>query len=363
MGITREEKLLNSIANGVYSGVQPVTREEQYLSYIAGESYAKPEKPITRKELYLDKIPQGGSGGGGVTIRNQNKTITANGTYTADSGYTGLGIVEVNVQASGVVSKLPQVVDKTVTEITAEDLKGASSIKGYAFRECLSLQSITIPASVTSIGSNAFENCKLLTSLSFEKDSQLESIADYVFKSCSSLTDITIPRSVTSIGAYVAQTSSSLDSIVMESETPPTIQSKTFSSATGLNFIFLPPDAIEAYKSATNWSSSTLTKKFVENFGSGALKWLFKKEGISANIRTDLPAPTDGISYTMLNTTFTRRVTSVCENGVLEFRYYDEETGELLSSLKYDASVGGWYHDVYDKEATLSSTIYIKINV
>lgn len=38
-----------------------------------------------------------GSGGGGQTIRNQDKTITENGTYTADSGYTGLGTVTVNV--------------------------------------------------------------------------------------------------------------------------------------------------------------------------------------------------------------------------------------------------------------------------
>lgn len=33
----------------------------------------------------------------GETINNQNKTITENGTYTADEGYTGLGEVVVNV--------------------------------------------------------------------------------------------------------------------------------------------------------------------------------------------------------------------------------------------------------------------------
>jgi hypothetical protein len=34
---------------------------------------------------------------GGVQINNQDKTITENGTYTADEGYTGLGTVEVDV--------------------------------------------------------------------------------------------------------------------------------------------------------------------------------------------------------------------------------------------------------------------------
>lgn len=101
MPITREEALLNTMATGAASGVEPITREEQYLSYIAGESYTKPDSPITRKEVFLDRIPQGGGGGGGVTIRNQNKTITENGTYTADSGYTGLGMVTVDVPTGG----------------------------------------------------------------------------------------------------------------------------------------------------------------------------------------------------------------------------------------------------------------------
>lgn len=43
------------------------------------------------------------AGGGGVTIKNQDKTITENGTYKADSGYTGLGTVSVNVPSSGIV--------------------------------------------------------------------------------------------------------------------------------------------------------------------------------------------------------------------------------------------------------------------
>lgn len=102
MAVTREEELLNSLANGVPSDITPITREEQYLSYIGGGSYSYPLEPITRKEALLKSIAEKGvSGGGGVTINNQNKTITENGTYTADSGYTGLGTVTVDVQASG----------------------------------------------------------------------------------------------------------------------------------------------------------------------------------------------------------------------------------------------------------------------
>ena len=44
----------------------------------------------------------------GETINSQNKTITENGTYTADEGYTGLGEVVVNVPTSSVAST-PQI--------------------------------------------------------------------------------------------------------------------------------------------------------------------------------------------------------------------------------------------------------------
>lgn len=38
--------------------------------------------------------------GGGGEVKNQNKTITENGVYTADSGYTGLGRVTVDVETT-----------------------------------------------------------------------------------------------------------------------------------------------------------------------------------------------------------------------------------------------------------------------
>ena len=58
--------------------------------------------------LYLGKDLVSASSGLGVTIKNQDKTFTENGSYSADSGYTGLGIVKVDVQ--------PKNQDITVTE-------------------------------------------------------------------------------------------------------------------------------------------------------------------------------------------------------------------------------------------------------
>lgn len=55
--ITREEILLNSIAEGEASGLTPITRQENYLAAIAGESELPDDMtPITREEIYLNAI-------------------------------------------------------------------------------------------------------------------------------------------------------------------------------------------------------------------------------------------------------------------------------------------------------------------
>ena len=77
-------------------------------------------------------------------------------------------------------------------------ITGGESIPQLAFSGCSSLTSITIPDSVTSIGSSAFSGCSSLTSITIPDS--VTSIGSSAFSGCSSLTSITIPDSVTSIG-------------------------------------------------------------------------------------------------------------------------------------------------------------------
>lgn len=110
--ITRSEMYLAALGGEAVTPPAPITRMDMYLAYLNGMTDTYPE-PITRTEQYLFNICQNGGmgGGGGVTIRNQNKTITENGTYRHDTGYTGLGTVTVNVPQED-----PVLQDKTVTE-------------------------------------------------------------------------------------------------------------------------------------------------------------------------------------------------------------------------------------------------------
>ena len=71
--------------------------------------------------------------------------------------------------------------------------------------------SYAIPDSVTSIGAEAFYNCKSLTSVTIPDS--VTSIGDFTFSYCESLTSVTIPDSVTSIGHYAFEGCRSLTDV------------------------------------------------------------------------------------------------------------------------------------------------------
>lgn len=92
-----------------------------------------------------------------------------------------------------------------------------------------SLSGITIPSSVTSIGTGAFWSCTLLTTL-------------------------TIPSGVTSIGSS-AFGYSGLTAIVVNPATPPSLGVSAFVSCSGLTAIKVLSGSVTAYQTASGWSA------------------------------------------------------------------------------------------------------------
>ena len=99
----------------------------------------------------------------------------------------------------------------SLTSITIPN--SVTSIGGGTFGECYSLTSITIPNSVTSIGDGAFAWCSSLTSIILPNS--VTSIGDGAFAGCSALTSIILPNSVTSIGEWAFAWCSALTSITL----------------------------------------------------------------------------------------------------------------------------------------------------
>jgi hypothetical protein len=57
------------------------------------------------------------------------------------------------------LSKIAQLAENTLKELTAEDLAGISTIANCAFYSCTKLVSVTIPDNIKVIGENAFDWC------------------------------------------------------------------------------------------------------------------------------------------------------------------------------------------------------------
>jgi hypothetical protein len=103
-------------------------------------------------------------------------------------------------------------------------------IGDYAFEDCTSLVSVTIPDSVTRIGNGAFFCCINLASVTIPDS--VTRIGNGAFFCCKSLASVTIPDSVTRIGDSAFRMSGLTSVIIPDSVT--FIGENAFSECTGL---------------------------------------------------------------------------------------------------------------------------------
>ena len=119
----------------------------------------------------------------------------------------------------------------------------------FAFGDCSSLTSLTIPSGVTSIGDYAFYGCSGLTSLTIP--SSVTSIGDKAFYGCSELTSLTIPSCVTEIGWGAFRGCSGLTSIYVYPENLPELGIDIFTGCDAKNCtVYVPKGTYDAYKSS-----------------------------------------------------------------------------------------------------------------
>ncbi len=160
---------------------------------------------------------------------SQLKTIGGDGSfYGAFYGCTALTAIEIPAS----VETIEASAFKKCSKLTTVTFEKGSQLKtiggGYssggssygAFSDCTALTSIEIPASVETIEATAFYGCSSLTTVTFEKGSQLKTIAggsSYgAFSDCTALTSIEIPASVETIEEAAFYGCSSLTTVTFE---------------------------------------------------------------------------------------------------------------------------------------------------
>ena len=127
------------------------------------------------------------------------------------------------------------------------------------FDSCSSLRSVDINTiSASGNCSSLFSSCYSLSHVSINKVTMLET---YAFYRCVSLKRLTIPETVTSIGSAALSGLSDLEELKFEGSTPPTMfNTGSYSSLPTTCKILVPTGSLEAYTTAAKYPSpSTYT--------------------------------------------------------------------------------------------------------
>jgi hypothetical protein len=179
-----------------------------------------------------------------INIPNSVTSISNNGGNAFNSCYS-LTTISVDTTNSKYSSDHGVLYNKDKTELifcprgkSGEYIipSSVTEIGDRAFSGCESLTNITIPNSVTSIGSygNAFSSCSSLTNITIPNG--VTKIGDNDFSYCKSLISVTIPNSVTSIGQTAFSGCSSLTKIIIPNSVT-LVEYGAFSDCTSLTSV------------------------------------------------------------------------------------------------------------------------------
>lgn len=181
---------------------------------------------------------------------SQSITADSNRITSADTSSFVANIQEL------VIYDCAEIIDngafKGATGMTAVTIPSSvTTTRTQAFQGCTSLKDIYFPM-VTEVGQACFSDC---TSLSGVSIPNAVTIGVGCFMSCTALKEIELPSTVTSIGMYAFDFCSSLKKLKVNAITPPTVQHEILLNTPSDLKIYVPCQSLDAYKTANIWSN------------------------------------------------------------------------------------------------------------
>ncbi len=181
---------------------------------------------------------------------------------------------------------------------------GVESIGNYAFDHCGSLISIVVPQSVRSIGSYAFWLCTSLAGINLPHG--LESIGDHAFSNCQAMTSVSLPDTLISLGASAFEVCVKLTGVVLPSSLS-SVSNYAFYQCKGMTSLTIPIGVTSIGQNAftTCWNLTSVTiPGSVTTIGNNAFTSCTRLT--TAYFGGNAPVlGTDVFSNTAMNSTFT----------------------------------------------------------
>lgn len=140
--------------------------------------------------------------------------------------------------------------------LTVEIKDGVSiSSASNLFAYCESLTTAIVGKYTGSLGQGTFQNCTSLVNVTLRNTE----ITASMFYGCTSLQTITIPTTVTSIADSAFAGCTSLTSVIFESSTPPSLLNANAIPTTAT--LYVPAGSKATYEAATNYGSFTIVER------------------------------------------------------------------------------------------------------
>jgi len=172
-----------------------------------------------------------------------------------DEALMGIPYTTVTIPAS--VNSLGESVFKNSISLTSADLQcRVSEIKKSTFEGCTGLTSITLPATVVTIGDYAFKKCTALTDVALPEN--LSQIGNEAFTDCISLQEIDLPDRVTSLGEWAFADDPLLRTVHMPAALTK-LGKSAFENCPSLTEIIIP-NAVQNIEKHTFKNCSSLSK-------------------------------------------------------------------------------------------------------